>query len=278
MLIDAHHHFWKYTPAEYGWIDERMKVLRRDFLPEHLRPELASGGLDGVVTVQARQSVAETDWLLALAVHNDFIKGVVGWAPLTAPDAGAQLERWAHHRKLKGVRHVLHDEPDPNYMLRPDFNAGIRALRPFDLRYDILVFERHLPQTIQFVDQHPEQVFILDHMAKPLVRGSVWSPWWENLRALARRENVYCKVSGLVTEADWRAWTPDQLRPYWDAVLEAFGPRRLMFGSDWPVCLLASPYSLWLKVVRDFVALLSADEKARVLGGTAVAAYGLESA
>lgn len=278
MIIDAHHHFWKYDPAEYGWISDAMRVIRRDFLPQDLKRQIAAAGVDGVVSVQARQSLDETRWLLDLAEANDFIRGVVGWVPLVSPRVDEDLAALTTHPKLKAVRHVLQDEPDENYILRPDFNAGIRALRRFGLVYDILIFERHLPQTIRFVDQHPEQVFVLDHIAKPRVRDNVLSPWRENLRELARRPNVYCKLSGMVTEADWNAWSPQQLRPYLEAALEAFGPSRLMFGSDWPVCLVACAYARWRQLIDQFLAPLSPAERQRVMGGTAIEAYRLGAA
>ena len=275
MKIDAHHHFWKYSVAEYPWIGERMKHLQRDFLPEHLKLETGAAGIDGVVSVQARQTVAETAWLLDLAAANDFIRGVVGWVPLVSPQVGDDLARFAGNQKLKAVRHVLQDEPDDRHMLRPDFNAGIRALRESGLRYDILIFARHLPAAIEFVDRHPEQIFILDHLAKPGIATGALSPWRENIRALAKRANVYCKISGMVTEADWQAWTEAQLQPYLDTVLDAFGPSRLMFGSDWPVCLAACDYARWHRIVSGFIQNLSTDEQARIMGGTAVEAYGL---
>lgn len=275
MVIDAHHHFWKYDPAEYAWIGETMAALRRDFLPADLAREAAAAGVDGVVSVQARQSLAETRWLLGLADANAFIRGVVGWVPLVSPTVADALAEFTSRAKLKAVRHVLQDEPDDDYMLRPDFNAGVRALHPLGLAYDILIYERHLPQAIRFVDQHPGQVFVLDHLAKPRVRDNALSPWRENLRALAERPNVYCKLSGLATEADWQSWTPAQLWPYLDTALEAFGPRRLMFGSDWPVCLAAVGYGRWYHLVREFVTPLSPAERARVMGETAGEVYQL---
>lgn len=275
MTIDSHHHFWKYSAAEYGWIDEAMAALRRHFLPEHLESEIAAAGIDGVVSVQARQTVGETEWLLSLAERNDFIKGVVGWVPLV--DAGVRdlIGKFAAHPKLRAVRHVVQDEPDDRFILREDFNRGVSLLKEFGLVYDILIFERHLPATIEFVDRHPGQVFVLDHIAKPRIRDNAIEPWRTKIRELARRPGVYCKVSGMVTEADWKTWTPEQLRPYFDAVLDAFGPGRLMFGTDWPVCLAASGYSRWVDVVRKFSAGLSADDQARVFGGTAIEAYRL---
>jgi L-fuconolactonase len=275
MRIDAHQHFWIYNAQEYGWISDSMSVLRRDYLPADLRKETAGVGIDGVISVQARQTLAETDWLLNLADQNKFIKGVVSWVPLVSESVSRDLERYANRPKLKAVRHVLQDEADDNYMLRDDFNRGIRTLKNTGLRYDILVYERHLPQTIRFVDMHPEQAFILDHVAKPRIRENALTPWKSNLLELAKRRNVYCKISGMVTEADHRTWTPQLLRPYLDAALEAFGSRRLMFGSDWPVCLLASSYRRWYQIVNEFAIQLTPDEQDRLFGGTAVEAYGL---
>lgn len=277
MRVDAHHHFWKYNPAEYAWISEAMSVLRRDFLPPDLKSEIAKTGIDAVVSVQARQSLVETEWLLDLADGNDFIRGVVGWVPLVSPTVRADLERLADRPRLKAVRHVLQDEPDDGYMLRDDFNRGIGALKDLGLRYDILIYARHLPQSIQLVDRHPDQVFVLDHVAKPAIKSGQLAGWRENLRELARRPNVYCKISGMVTEADWHHWTPADLRPFVEVVLDAFGPSHLMFGSDWPVCLLASPYAGWHRFVASSIATLSGAEQDRIMGLTAAEAYGLDA-
>ena len=275
MVIDAHHHFWRYSPAEYGWISGDMALLRRDFLPPDLLAETLAAGVDGVVSVQARQTIEETRWLLELADANAFIRGVVGWVPLVSDEVRDDLERFAANPKLKAVRHVLQDEPDDDYVLGDAFNRGVGLLKGFGLRYDILIYARHLPQAIALVDRHPDQAFVLDHVAKPLIREGLLSPWREQMRELGRRVNVYCKLSGMVTEAHHAAWTPAQLEPYMDAALAAFGPRRLMFGSDWPVCLLASDYGRWAQTVRDFAQKLSPDEQPRVMGETAIEAYGL---
>lgn len=275
MRIDAHHHFWKYNPAEYGWISEAMSILRRDFLPADLKSEISKSQIEGVISVQARQSLVETEWLLDLADQNDFIRGVVGWVPLISSTVRSNLERFSNRPKLKAVRHVLQDEPDDDYILREDFNRGMALLKDFDLRYDILIFQRHLPQTIQLVDRHPDQIFILDHIAKPRIKSGELFPWRESLRELAGRPNVYCKISGMVTEADWKHWTPGQLRPYLDVALDAFGPARLMFGTDWPVCLVASTYERWRRFVAECIGTLSPAEQDRIMGLTAVEAYGL---
>jgi L-fuconolactonase len=273
--IDSHHHLWRYNPGEYDWINDRMAVLKRDFLPVDLHAAMTERGISGAVSVQARQSLDETWSLLKFADENDFIRAVVGWVPLTDPDLQRLLPTIAEDRKLRGVRHVLQDEPDENYMLGDDFNRGIEALRPFHLVYDILIHERHLPQSIEFVDRHPEQVFVLDHVAKPRIGEGILSPWRENMLELTRRPNVYCKISGMVTEADWSRWTPADLRPYIDTAIEAFGPRRIMFGSDWPVCLLAASYAAWHDLVATAICELSTDEQARIWSGTAIEAYRL---
>jgi L-fuconolactonase len=273
--IDSHHHLWKYSPADYPWISEDMKSIRQDFLIPELKQAMQIAKIDGVVTVQARQSLLETDWLLDLASQNDCIRAVVGWVPLTDPAVGSHLEKYWHYPKLKAVRHVLQDEPDDLFILREDFNRGVSQLEDVGFSYDILIFERHLPQTIEFVDRHPTQVFILDHIAKPKIKSQALSPWRERMRELAQRENVYCKLSGIVTEADWNTWTENDLRPFIDAVLECFGPKRLMFGSDWPVSLLACTYEKWIEVVQRSTASLSSSERDRLLGGTAKEAYRL---
>jgi len=273
--IDAHHHLWKYEPPQFPWISEKMGVLQRDFLVHDLIDALAESGIDGAVSVQAKQTLAETQWLLDLARSHDFIRGVVGWVALADPRVESDLEHFSTHGKLKSVRHVLHDEPDDLYILREDFNCGIKLLKKFDLRYDLLIFERHLPQTIQFVDRHPNQIFIVDHIAKPRIREGVISPWKGNLTELARRENVFCKLSGLVTEANWQSWTGADLDPYLQIVLAAFGPGRIMFGSDWPVMLLGSSYKRWVEVVERSISRLSEYEQERIWGKTATEVYRL---
>ena len=274
MKIDAHQHFWKYSAAEYGWIDDQMSIIRRDFLPPDLEREIRNAGVDGVVSVQVRQTLEETRWLLTVAAQNDFVKGVVGWVPLTEPSIRDELDLLRSNPRLRAVRHVVQDEPD-GYLLRKDFNAGVSVLQEMGLAYDLLIHERQLPEATRFVDQHPYQVFVLDHLAKPRVKGDRLDPWRQRVKELARRENVYCKISGLVTEADFKAWTEAQLQPYLETVLEAFGPTRLMFGTDWPVCLVACPYGRWFEIVSRFAASLSSDEQASLFGQTAALAYGL---
>jgi L-fuconolactonase len=276
MTIDAHHHMWKYSVAEYGWITPEQRVIHRDFLPEDLEPLMHHFGIEGTVAVQARQTLEETTWLLGLSEKHPLIRGVVGWVPLT-DGAGVTrtLEQFAGNRRLRGVRHVVQDEPDQRYILRKDFNEGVSALHQFGLRYDILIFERQLPAAIEFVDRHPNQTFILDHVAKPRIKDKIMSPWDRNMRELAKRQNVYCKLSGMVTEADPQHWKPADLQPYIDVVLAAFGPRRLMYGSDWPVMLLAGDYMRWYGTVTNAFAKLSKPEQDRIMGGTAAEAYGI---
>jgi L-fuconolactonase len=273
--IDAHHHLWKYSSEQYPWMADNMYGLRRDFLIDDLNQVLRDAGIHGAVAVQARQVLEETEWLLGLAERYEFMRGVVGWVPLVERGVRNQLEKLSLRPKLKAVRHVLHDESDDFYMLREDFNRGVAYLKDFNLRYDILVFERHLPQTIEFVDRHPQQVFIVDHIAKPRIKDGMLSPWRENIIELARRENVYCKLSGMVTEAIWEGWTASNLQPYFEIALKAFGPARLMFGSDWPVVLLASSYRRWVETVQRAIASLSVDEQTLILSGTARKAYRL---
>ncbi len=276
MIVDSHQHFWRYDPEEYGWIGADLAAIRRDFLPADLAREIAAAGVEAVVSVQARQTLVETRWLLELAGANAFIAGVVGWVPLVSPSVGDALAELAANPRLRGVRHVLQGEADPDFAARPDFNRGLATLRELGLAYDVLVYERQLPAATALVDRHPEQVFVLDHVAKPRIRDGAVSPWRGRMRELARRPNVFCKLSGMVTEADFGAWTRETLGPYAEVVLEAFGPSRVMFGSDWPVCLAACPYSRWLSTVRELCAGLSAGERDDVMGGTARRAYGLD--
>lgn len=275
MRIDAHQHFWKYSAAEYGWIDDRMAVLQRDFLPQDLQPLLAENGFDGSIAVQARQSLEETLWLLELAEQNDFIRGVVGWVDLCSPDVADALAKLAGHRKLVGVRHVVQGEPDDEFMLGPEFRRGIAMLRDFALAYDLLLFPKHLNVAVKLVGEFPEQRFILDHIAKPLIADGVLEPWARDIQALASCENVWCKLSGMVTEARWQQWQPADFRPYLDVVFEAFGPARLMIGSDWPVCTVSAAYGDTMALVKDFIATLEPAVREGILGGNCAQAYGL---
>jgi L-fuconolactonase len=274
MKIDSHQHFWKYDPRSYAWIDESMSILQQDFLPERLAPLLLKAGFHGSVAVQASTTVSETRFYLELARANPFIRGVVGWVNLCASDVSAVLADLSADSKLVGIRHVVQGEAD-DFMGRADFRRGIAALAPFGLAYDILVYARQLPAAVDLARAFPEQRFVLDHIGKPPIKSGVIDPWRAHIRELASLPNVFCKLSGMVTEADWKRWTPAQLAPYFDVALDAFGPRRCMVGSDWPVCELASAYERTVGLVSDFTAQLAADEQSAVLGDTASSFYRL---
>ena len=269
MHIDAHQHFWRYDPREYDWIDESMACLRRDFLPDGLKPELERAGFQGCVAVQARQTVEETRWLLELAAAAPFVLGAVGWVDLQSPEVHSQLETFAKNPKLVGIRHVVQGEPDDRFLLRPEFLRGISMLEEFDLAYDILIYTRHLPVAAEFVRQFPRQRFVLDHLAKPPIKSGSSQPWARGIRDLAAFPNVLCKLSGLVTEADWQQWKPEHLAPYIDVAFDCFGPDRLMIGSDWPVCTVAASYARAMEVVKNYLTHHPAQVQAAVLGENA---------
>jgi L-fuconolactonase len=273
-VIDAHQHFWRYSAEEYGWINDEMAVLRRNFLPDDLMVELAGANVDGVVTVQARQTLEETRWLLELAKGCRAMRGVVGWAPIAAAGFEASLDVLAAEPKLVGLRHVVQAEPD-GFLDGADFNRGVRGMHRCGLVYDVLIVERQLEEAIRFVDRHPQQIFVLDHVAKPKIASGEIEPWRSRMRELSKRANVMCKVSGMVTEDSWPSWSIESLRPYLDVVVEAFGLGRLMAGSDWPVCLVASEYGRWWHVLRNYFAGYSESEQAQIFGATSIRTYGL---
>ena len=273
--IDAHHHLWRYSNDEFAWISPAMETLKRDFFAAELVGEMRAVGVAGCVAVQARQSLEETRWLLECAAECEAIRGVVGWVPLADPEVGAILREFAAEGRLKGVRHIVQDEPDDDFILREDFGRGVAALLDTGLVYDLLVHERHLPQTVEFVRRHPEQAFVLDHLGKPKVGAGEIEGWREQIMRLAECGNVSCKLSGLVTEADWVNWTLDDLRPYLDVALEAFGAERLMAGSDWPVCLLASGYERWWATLEAWAEPLTDVQREQIFGGTAQRVYRL---
>ncbi len=275
MRLDSHQHFWTYRPDHQVWMTDEMQVLRRDYLPGELQPLLQSIQFDGTIAVQARQMVGETAWLLELADVHDFIKGVVGWVDLQSPELRSQLETYSGHPKLVGVRHVVHDEPDDHFLLRPEFRRGIAQLREFGLTYDLLLFPKHLPVAVTLVAEFPDQPFVLDHIAKPTVREGRMSPWREDLQRLAQFPNVWCKLSGLVTEATWQQWQPEDFHRYLDIVVAAFGPGRLMIGSDWPVCTLSGTYGDTMKIVTDYIRKLPTEIREGILGGNCARFYGL---
>jgi L-fuconolactonase len=277
MHIDAHQHFWIYDPKEYGWIDGTMTPLRRDFLPADLRHELEREGFQGSVAVQARQSLEETRWLLELAAQSPFILGVVGWVDLRSPQVRADLQALAQNPKLVGIRHIVQSELDDRFLLQPDFLRGISLLAEFDLAYDILIYPKHLTVAVEFVRRFPVQRFVLDHLAKPEIESGTINVWKKGIAALAAHPNVYCKLSGLVTEADWNRWTPEDMRPYLDIAFERFGANRLMIGSDWPVCTLAGSYSRVMGLVKDYLSGHPEQEREAVLGGNAKRFYRLKA-
>jgi L-fuconolactonase len=274
MRIDAHQHFWRYSPAEYEWIDGSMSAIRRDFLPGDLKPEMQDVGLHGSVAVQARPTLEETTWLLELAEHSPWILGVVGWVNLRSPDIQSKLKILARNPKLVGVRHIVQSEPD-DFLLQPDFLRGISALEEFDLAYDILIYPKHLPIAAEFVERFPRQRFVLDHLAKPPIKSGRLESWAQGISQLAAFPNVFCKLSGLVTEADWQFWKAEQITPFLDVAFESFGSDRLMFGSDWPVCLVAASYPTVVSLVETYLLEKSPECQDRIFGGNAQRFYRL---
>jgi len=276
MRIDSHHHFWRYSAVQYGWIDEPKKVLKRDFLPSDLKIEMDANQIDGVISVQARQSVEETTALLDFASENSWIRAVIGWVPMCDASVDRVLDEFSGHSKLRGVRHVVQDEPDDRFMLRPDFLEGISKLASRDLVYEILIFPHQLKAAIELVDRFPNQRFILDHIAKPRLKMGTMDETWRSLFvSLAKRSNLYCKFSGVITEVQDATWTVETLRLYWRIACESFGASRLMFGTDWPVCTLRGSYSQWTDAVAELCQELSPTEQARFWGETAIEAYSL---
>lgn len=275
MKIDAHQHFWHYSPQELGWITEDMSAIRRNFLPQDLHPLLIRAGFDASIAVQAAQTIDETRFLLDLAGKYPFIAGVVGWVDLQAPDVEDHLAQLALNKKLVGVRHVVQSEPDNQFLLRPAFINGIRTLDKFNLTYDILIYPKHLQVATRFVEQFPDQKFVLDHLAKPFIKSQILQPWTADIWALAAYENVSCKLSGMVTEADWQNWKKDDFIPYLDVALEAFGVNRLMIGSDWPVCTIAGEYREVMELVQEYIKSLSKEEQKQIMGTNAARFYGI---
>ena len=279
MRIDSHHHFWNYSPEAYPWIGADMSVLKRDFAPADLKPLLEEASIGGVISVQARTEEAENDFLLQSAAEHDWILGVVGWLDLSAPDAAEKVARFAERPKAVGLREVLQGMTDREYCLRDEFNRGLSTLHDFGLTYDLLIYADQLKAAAGCVDKHPAQTFVLDHIAKPAIGGpaGVDPAWSAGINELAKRENVFCKLSGMITEVipALEDWDPDLLGPWFDVVLDAFGPDRILFGSDWPVCLLRGEYADWVQCVEFWISRLSPEEQSAIFGGNAKRAYGL---
>nr|WP_306264880.1 amidohydrolase family protein [Pararhizobium sp. IMCC3301] len=275
MRLDAHQHFWNYTENadDFVWMTDDLGVLQQNFLPADLAPLLAAANMDGCIAVQAREVQAETDYLLDLAASNPVIKGVVGWVDLCAPDVEAHIEPYTDTPALKGFRMLIHDREDADFADSAEHARGVASLAKFGLSYDLLLRTIHLPSAIRLVDSLPDQPFVVDHIAKPKMDGSDWKAWQFGMQEIAKRPNVLCKLSGLVTEADWSAWQAASFTPYLDTVLEAFGPERLMIGSDWPVCTLAADYQTTLDIVSTWAGRLSATEQAAIMGGTCAKFY-----
>jgi L-fuconolactonase len=275
LRIDAHQHFWSFVPENYSWIGEDMSPLRRDYTPGDLEPELTRAGIDGTIAVEARGHLDETNHLLAIAALTPFVRGVVGWLPLTELHVQALVEQYAAQPKLKGLRHWMGAADDSEFMSSEALHQGVSLLTTAGLTYDVMIWPSQLGATARFVDRHPHQVFVVDHLAKPFIKARQLEPWRSDLAELAQRPNVFCKLSGLTTEADHERWSVDDLRPYFDAALEAFSPQRLIFGSDWPVCTLATSYARWAETVTQLLSKLSPSESEAILGGTAMEAYSL---
>jgi L-fuconolactonase len=278
MKIDSHQHFWRYDAARDAWITDSMAILKRDFLPEHLAVELTANGIDASIAVQADQSENETTFLLDLAENNERIAGVVGWVDLLSSRVSERLEYFSHFSKLRGFRHIAQAEPDDRFLAREQFVKGIAQLRAFGFTYDVLIYPRQLPAAVDLVTRLPEQRFVIDHMAKPEVKSAKTSPWAAQMREIAQNKNVFCKISGLVTEADWKHWKADDFKPHLDVVFSAFGADRLMFGSDWPVCLLAATYEQVKQLIDNYVKEFSQSDQEKIFGGNAARFYGLKTA
>ena len=275
MVIDSHQHFWKYEPVKHSWIDDDMSVIRRDFSPSDLAKVYQENGIDGCVAVQADQTLEETDFLIDLASINNFIKGIVGWVDLRAENIENVLEKYSTDKIVKGFRHVVQGEADHNFLLRPNFSRGISLLEKHNFTYDILVFPHQLGSVLEFVKKFPHQKFVIDHIAKPYIKDGYFEGWATMMTAIGKHKNVSCKMSGMVTEADFNIWTPEQIHPYMDTVLEAFGSKRILFGSDWPVCLVAGNYSKIKKLTTDFISQLSKIEQNSIMGNNAIEFYNL---
>ena len=278
MRIDAHQHFWQYNAVRHSWITEEMSLLKRDFMPENLDAERKANNMDATIAVQADQSEEETLFLLQLAQRHSSIAGVVGWVDLCSPHAAKRLKHFSQFDKLRGFRHIAQDELDDHFLIRPDFLRGIASLRELGFTYDILIYPEQLSAALELVAHFPGQKFVIDHLAKPEIKSRSRAGWSVLMQNIAAKPNVYCKLSGLVTEADWKNWKKEDFRPYLDVVFDAFGPKRLMFGSDWPVCLLAASYQQVVEIVEDYAQDFAADIKDKIFGGNAAEFYQLKAA
>lgn len=276
MIIDSHQHFWNYEPEKHLWIGDEMSVIRRDFLSDDLQKVFAENGVDACVAVQADQTTEETNFLISIAENNNFIKGVVGWVNLRSESIEEDLLKYKKYDVVKGFRHVVQGEQDHNFMLRPEFLRGIELLGKYDLCYDILIFPHQLGAALELVKKFPNQKFVIDHIAKPYIKDGFFEGWAVMMREIAKHQNVYCKISGMITEAGYKTWTTEQVHPYMKLVLESFGAGRVMYGSDWPVCLVAGNYSMVKALVTDFISDLSQEQQNAIMGGNAAKFYNLK--
>ena len=274
LKLDSHQHFWQFDPIRDNWITEEMEVIRHDFLPPDLKPLLDANGIQACIAVQADQSETETNFLLALAEEHDFIKGVVGWVDLCSPNIHSRLEYYSQFPKLKGFRHILQAEP-VEFMLKPEFQLGIAALNNFGFTYDILIYPKHMPVTPDLIRNFDNQAFVIDHIAKPNIKNGLFLNWEAEIKQIASFDNVYCKLSGMITEADLKNWEKEDIFPYMDKVFDFFGAERLMFGSDWPVCKLAGEYDAVCGLVEEYLSKLSTREQELVWGKNAEQFYKL---
>lgn len=275
IRIDSHQHFWKYDPSLHTWMTGEMDVLKKDFGPEDLAPLLEECSLHESVAIQASQMEAENIFLLDAAEKHPIVKGIVGWVDLQSKKVAERLFHYSTKKKIKGFRHVIHDEADINFMLRPAFLNGIKALQQFGFTYDILIYPFHLPNTVKLISQFPDQPFVIDHIAKPAICNHEIDIWKETMAPVAAFPNVYCKISGMVTEAIWRRWNQDDFLPYIDTVVDLFGTDRIMYGSDWPVCTLSATYSETYNIVQKYFSNFSNEVQDNFFGMTAQRFYGL---
>jgi L-fuconolactonase len=275
MILDSHLHFWNYELPKHDWIDDEMSAIRRDFMPADLRPILSANGIDGCIAIQAEQTLAETDFLLSIAAETDFVKGVVGWIDLRAESLEETLERYTHQPLLKGFRHVVQGEPDPFFLLQPNFLRGIDLIGQKGYSYDVLIFPHQLVSALELVKLFPNYKFVIDHLAKPYAKAGYYTGWAAGMAAIAKFPNVYCKLSGLITEANYKSWTAEALLPYLRHALEVFGPERCMFGSDWPVCRVAGDYGRVKALVETLLQEYSPADRKAVFGENCAEFYSL---
>ncbi|ULC58048.1 amidohydrolase family protein [Flaviramulus sp. BrNp1-15] len=274
MRIDAHQHFWEFNPNRDTWIDDSMLVLQNNFLPKNLEKLLKENSFDGCIAVQADQSEEETNFLLQLSENNAFIKGVVGWVDLLDDNIEQSLIKFSSHKKFKGVRHIIQSESE-GFMLQKEFLNGISKLKDFNLTYDILIYPNQLNEAYQLVQLFPEQKFVIDHIAKPPIKAGKIDKWAEDILKFSNCKNVYCKLSGIVTEANWKTWKADEFMSYLEVVFKTFGSKRLMFGSDWPVCLLAANYNEIVTLVEKYISNLPLNDQAAIMGKNALEFYNI---